>query len=835
MPRHAARGSLACVAVLLLAPVLFAAGTRDLHAGVIYLKDGQVLRGYVTQPTEDYIDPVSKESYTIHKGIFLVDDLVRRFLFSHAYVDHAEGRPFDFELGNKLLYPRSKSFPEGKSLPPIREVLDVGTWNLDWDRSYQYRKPGGTVTLSQHMSVLTPHYARIDANCIDPVTGQNNRYPWTSYYRTRELGPDMVTTLLSLHKDLRDEKGLTDDKLADRRFKIFNFLVQANWMGAAEKQLERIKRDFPKKKDEVERATEGIKKLVALDRWDEIKLAQSAGRHETAQKLLAAFPTDSADDQTQAEVRSLRARYDLAGTALKRAKTLLTVLPAQVNGEDGKLFADACTAILAELNLDHFLKKAENEEGRLERFLIQADQSERFAKQKLPHLQPYELLSLAVTSWLMGSASAETKPEAARRVWHGREFASKYQKTTDPAGRAALLKAYDTRSALSVAEMVQVIGTLPPPDPPEKYNRATVEMKAPAVDVGKGTTYTLKLPPEFHPGRRYPVLIALHNGGEVGKDMMERLSDHAGKYGYILAAPDWDRGTGGVYSYSAEEHAGVLDTLRDLRKHFNVDTDRVFLIGYGEGGNMAWDVGLAHPDLFAGVAPISGQPRYHARAYWPNALELPFYCVWGEYMGGPAPVPDKKSNGDLINYEMFKDHWIPSGFPVLGVQYKGRGLEWFAGEVPDIFDWMAQKRRHNPTGKVGFKDSVSKDPDPVDFPAAQRTMRPGDNRFYWLSVEVSDRRLTEARNWNGNAKYATVSARIANGNQLGVYSDGVRQVTVWLARGMIDFDKPLIVRVNYVIRMNGVTIMPSLETLMEDFYQRGDRQRLYIARIDLKG
>ncbi len=374
------------------------------------------------QPTETFIDPVSKESITIHNGIFLLDDLCRRFFFSHAYVDRAEKGDFTPLVG-LLEFPRSKSFPEAKSLPPIREVLEVGNWNLDWDRPYQFRRPGGTVKLSQHMSVLTAHYARVDANCIDPNTRKDNLYPWTSYYRTSELGPDMVYTLLSLHKDLREEKGLKDDELSKRRFKIFNFMVQAGFMGEAEKRLERIKRDFPQKKDDIQLAAEGIKKLVALDRWDEIRLAHSAGRHETAQKLLAAFPTDNADEQTQAEVRSLKVRYDLAGTALKRTRALLTELPTQVSAEDSKLFADACAAILAELNLDHFLKKAENEEGRLERFLIQADQSERFAKQKLPHLQPYELLSLAVTSWVMGSASAETKPEAARRVWRAREFA----------------------------------------------------------------------------------------------------------------------------------------------------------------------------------------------------------------------------------------------------------------------------------------------------------------------------------------------------------------------------------------------------------------------------
>ena len=40
------------------------------------------------------------------------------------------------------------------------------------------------------------------------------------------------------------------------------------------------------------------------------------------------------------------------------------------------------------------------------------------------------------------------------------------------------------------------------------------------------------------------------------------------------------------------------------------------------GGNMAWDFGLAHPDLFAGVAIISGMPFRYAYRYLGHAERL---------------------------------------------------------------------------------------------------------------------------------------------------------------------------------------------------------------------
>src|SRR5262249_42517462 len=149
----------------------------------------------------------------------------------------------------------------------------------------------------------------------------------------------------------------------------------------------------------------------------------------------------------------------------------------------------------------------------------------------------------------------------------------------------------------------------------------------------KTIPYHLRLPDEYRHSQPSPVLIALHGGGETALDTARRWAEQASDNGYILAAPAWGTGNGDVYGYSSEEHMTVLDVLRDLRKRFNVDSDRVFLTGWGQGGNMAYDVGLAHPDLFAGVVPISAAPNVYGTHYKTNAQLLPFYVVIGDRSG----------------------------------------------------------------------------------------------------------------------------------------------------------------------------------------------------------
>src|SRR5207302_1892575 len=73
-----------------------------------------------------------------------------------------------------------------------------------------------------------------------------------------------------------------------------------------------------------------------------------------------------------------------------------------------------------------------------------------------------------------------------------------------------------------------------------------------------------------------------------------------------------------------------VQSLWDLKRRYKVDSDRVFLFGCGQGGLMAYDVGLSHPDLFAGVIPMSAGPEFFSRAYFRNGQALPFYVINGD-------------------------------------------------------------------------------------------------------------------------------------------------------------------------------------------------------------
>ena len=121
------------------------------------------------------------------------------------------------------------------------------------------------------------------------------------------------------------------------------------------------------------------------------------------------------------------------------------------------------------------------------------------------------------------------------------------------------------------------------------------------------------------------------------------------------------------------------------------------------------------------------------------------------------------------------------------------------------------------------------------------TVRPNNNHFYWLKADTLAG--TGQPRGSGNpvpvvnvaASPKIISAEILAGSAdrttISVKSPA-RFNTIWLSPDMIDFGVRLRVRVNSRQVFNDF-VEASVEHILDDLRARGDRQRVYHARIDL--
>jgi hypothetical protein len=156
--------------------------------------------------------------------------------------------------------------------------------------------------------------------------------------------------------------------------------------------------------------------------------------------------------------------------------------------------------------------------------------------------------------------------------------------------------------------------------------------------------------------------------------------------------------------------------------------------------------------------------------------------------------------------------------------YKGRGVEWYAAEVPVLFDWMSRKKRVNGIATLALGTGVA-----ARQPWAM--LRESDNRFYWLQADH-----IEPGKSGGAVVPATMMGDIVGNNLVNVKAEKVKALTIWLSSDMIDWSKPVRVQINGTVPDGhprvGKKMEPNLEVLLEDYYARGDRRMLFLNKLE---
>jgi len=285
--------------------------------------------------------------------------------------------------------------------------------------------------------------------------------------------------------------------------------------------------------------------------------------------------------------------------------------------------------------------------------------------------------------------------------------------------------------------------------------------------------------------------------GDFAKDQTLR-NGQAGRYGYIVVASNWTAGHQKDYEGTVREHDLVLSALRDACKRFSIDTDRIFLSGHSAGGTAAWDIGLAHPDLWAGIIPIVPTLMKDIQLNWKNAERLPLYFVLGE-KDGDRFVKNSKE------FDRYYEQSKIGTFDCTVVEFQGRGHEHFSDDILHIFDWMGRKQRN-------FF--------PKDFTAT--THRAWDN-YFWR-VELRDFSSVVGR------PPLQLESKLTATNGVSVSTGG--KVTVWLSPQMIDFNRPITVNLNAAPIVSPNKIQPSIDVILEDARSRVDRRHPFWAKVE---
>ncbi|MEX0716048.1 MAG: hypothetical protein WD066_05650 [Planctomycetaceae bacterium] len=767
-----------------MSTVSFAA---PVSADQVRLKDGTILEGVVaplqglnSQAIRQYQGPT-----TIYPMLLVEDGVVRyivpRQQVAEVHREEAISRYQTFEPKHK---------PQGRT-ETISAVGRISGWTIFDEygrRTVTLQTARGTADVVQAITELGPRTVK--------VSGLN--YIWDHGLRTSSIDGPVVDAIL---------RQLTDAAEPGDRLAIATFHLQSGRYIEADRELESIRQEFPQMADRAEELRVKLRELWARKLLDELAERRAAGQHRLAYQAARDFPTDKMSAAVIRQVEEMIAEYHDAAERAIRALVLLGELQAQL--DDPEL-----TAQLAPMRSVVRERLGHESLGRLEPFLRLSDDATLSAREKL---------ALAYSGWILGGAHAITDLDATIRLWNARFLVLEYLRSEDPSRRSDLLRQLGDLDGADVTRISQMIPLLPPWIESPGIQAGVPQQVVVPGEGGEGglpaVEYTVILPREYDPQHAYPLIVALRPreySTRVEAEWWGFLRKHVDdpgspgqsqRRGYIVIAPEWTKPDASGHDYGAHSHYAVLRSLRDARKRFHVDSDRVFLSGHGIGGDAAFDIGMSHPDVFAGVIPIAGICDGYCKWYWQNSKELAWYVVNGQL------------DRDTVSRNARElDRMLRHGHDVIYAEYEGRGYESFYEEIHLLFDWMDRHRRRR-----GVKEFEV------------HTMRPFDNRFHWYRSDGFPDAMMQANAQvlagvkGASAKLLKISARITPGNQVLITSGGKRH-DVWLNPDLIDFDKRVQVRVRGRQVFNDF-LRPGVETLLEDLRIRGDRQQLFTVHL----
>ncbi len=758
-------------------------------AATLLLKDGRALEGRyvpISSVAENPLSPKSSAGEVAIRSLILVDDGLRRTFIHRSQIrqalDQDSGRDVRINIWQQVA-------DKGGAVGRIGQATRVTPFDEYGRRIYEMQSTEGLLSVVQGITQVTPLFTKVEG-----LMGGARPIVWDMRIATSSIPRDTLSRVLATAVKRDDLEG---------RLQVVSLYLQSERYRDAGTELEQIIKDFPERKD-LEQEIRQLRQLGARLIVKEIQLRSAAGQHQRARTLLEHFPSEGVSGETLQEVRELLTNYTAEDEQRKALVAQINGQVAKIADDNGRRLAeDFAKEIAEELNEDAIKRLAS-----FERLVDDAA------------MTPDQKVALAISGWLVGANQATDNFQVAVSLAHVRDYVRDYLRDPLAQNRSRLAAELRDMEGATVERVAQILKLMKPPiETPKEAERGplTYELTVTGLPNESDFRYVVQLPPEYDPLRRYPTIVTLSDTGVSPQQMLdfwagpadeakggERLGQ-ATRHGYIVIAVDWRQPHQFTYDYSAREHHAVLGAVRDACRRFSVDTDRVFLTGHGIGGDAAWDIAIAHPDVWAGVIPVCAVAGRYVGRYATNARYVPWYVVGGELDG------DKMSRNAR---EL--DRYLKPNTDCTVVEYLGRGYEPFGDEILRLFDWMGRRQRTMPKE--------------IEYV----TLRPWDNFVWWLEVAgMPEKSMVAPSSWppTRGVRPFQFDGKVLANNRI-TTTARVEKATVWLSPELVDFNQQMVVEVNNrAISPRDRFVRPDLNVLLEDARTRADRQHPFWAKL----
>ncbi len=319
--------------------------------------------------------------------------------------------------------------------------------------------------------------------------------------------------------------------------------------------------------------------------------------------------------------------------------------------------------------------------------------------------------------------------------------------------------------------------------------------------------YGVVVPEGYDPEVSYPVEFLLHGGvarPEWGPGVEWWRSGYADlqREDRIVVVPaSWRE----AFWWHENQADNLPAVLREVKRLYNVDDNRVSLTGISDGGTGAFFFAFKQPSEWASFLPYIGHPgvlrnpqgRDNNRLFFENLTAKPLYIVNGE-LDRLYPAASLQSFVDVL-----EEARVEYVFRV--IEGGGHNTRWLPEETPAIEQFKTEHPR-NP------------------FPEFLQWVADRDDRYnrnMWLRLDRME-----------SPDFLAVLKAEREGNRFSVEATAVAEFSLLLNPDEIDFSQPVVVDVNGETVFEDM-VEQSAEALLRWARETLDRQALVTAELGI--
>jgi len=148
--------------------------------------------------------------------------------------------------------------------------------------------------------------------------------------------------------------------------------------------------------------------------------------------------------------------------------------------------------------------------------------------------------------------------------------------------------------------------------------------------MGARRTYLVHVPPNYSPQKPLPLVVVIHGAFDTaaGMEKYSTFSDLADRESFIVMYPNgmgifglfqhWNAGhcCGKAANDDVDDVGFIASAINDVRVRLQIDPSRIYMVGFSNGGMLAYRFAAERGDILAAVAPlaasIGGRPSEDA-------------------------------------------------------------------------------------------------------------------------------------------------------------------------------------------------------------------------------